>query len=189
MPTFRGNDLVAAVSIEKNGFAQPGPGQWPAFADSTRLGRSVPEVRFYDPQTLPRDYANTAKFKLVAVHAAASSVIQLGVSNIEEGSETVTLDGRTLVNGVDYDIDYLQGRIVLSEPLASTADDNLFLGLAGDVTYTITETWIVEPPDVWVLEPTATPSVTLVTCYPFYFVGHAPKRYIVKAALVDAEII
>ena len=53
--------------------------------------------------------------------------------------------------------------------------------LRGGSDYTITETWIVEPPDVWVLDPTESPSVTLVTCYPFYYAGSAPKRFIVRA--------
>ena len=37
------------------------------------------------------------------------------------------------------------------------------------------------------LERTEEGKLTLVTCYPFYFVGHAPKRYIVRAKLVDKE--
>ena len=35
---------------------------------------------------------------------------------------------------------------------------------------------------MWVLDPTESPSLTLVTCYPFYFIGSAPKRFIVRAA-------
>ena len=53
---------------------------------------------------------------------------------------------------------------------------------AGDVRYSVTEILIVEPDDVYVLEPTSEATLTLVTCYPFYFVGSAPQRYIVKAA-------
>ena len=53
--------------------------------------------------------------------------------------------------------------------------------LAGTEDFTITELLLVDPPDVWVLEPTEVPSITLVTCYPFYFVGSAPQRYIVRA--------
>lgn len=52
--------------------------------------------------------------------------------------------------------------------------------LSGVDTYRITDIWIVKPDDVQVLEPTPQPSVTLVACYPFYFVGHAPQRYIVR---------
>lgn len=49
--------------------------------------------------------------------------------------------------------------------------------------YQITATTIVNPEDVYVLDPTERPTLTLVTCYPFNFVGHAPKRFIVKAEL------
>lgn len=52
--------------------------------------------------------------------------------------------------------------------------------LEGSVRYRITELLIVDPTDVYVLDPTPVPSVTLVTCYPFYFVGHAPQRFIVR---------
>jgi sortase A len=50
--------------------------------------------------------------------------------------------------------------------------------------YKVAATRIVEPADIDVLGDTALPTVTLVTCYPFYFVGSAPKRFIVHAQLV-----
>ena len=43
--------------------------------------------------------------------------------------------------------------------------------------------WIVDPEDVSVLDPTSTRALTLVTCYPFYYVGSAPRRFIVRAVL------
>jgi sortase A len=49
--------------------------------------------------------------------------------------------------------------------------------------YRVTGLKIVEPTDVSVLDPTDEPSVTLVTCYPFYYVGNAPQRYIVRGTL------
>jgi sortase A len=51
--------------------------------------------------------------------------------------------------------------------------------------YVVDEIAIVTPQDVHVLQPRARPSLTLVTCYPFYFVGSAPQRYIVHASVVD----
>jgi len=54
--------------------------------------------------------------------------------------------------------------------------------LAGKETYRIEKIWIVAPEDVQVLDPTPGRAITLVACYPFYFVGSAPKRYIVRAA-------
>ena len=58
----------------------------------------------------------------------------------------------------------------------------------GSLTYQVSEIMIVDPKDVYVLEPTPDPAITLVTCYPFYFVGHAPKRYIVKGELVTSQV-
>jgi sortase A len=51
--------------------------------------------------------------------------------------------------------------------------------------YKVQKIWIVVPTDVWVLDPTDTPALTLVTCYPFYFIGSAPKRFIVRAVRED----
>jgi sortase A len=45
---------------------------------------------------------------------------------------------------------------------------------------------LVAPNDVSVLQPRSSPSLTLVTCYPFYFIGNAPQRYIVQASIVGA---
>jgi LPXTG-site transpeptidase (sortase) family protein len=50
---------------------------------------------------------------------------------------------------------------------------------AGSVNYRITDITIVEQNDLQVLDDGYEKTVTLVTCYPFYFVGHAPQRYIV----------
>jgi len=51
----------------------------------------------------------------------------------------------------------------------------------GSIDYRIVSLQIVEPSDVSVLDPTEESTVTLVTCYPFYFVGSAPYRFIVTA--------
>jgi sortase A len=55
--------------------------------------------------------------------------------------------------------------------------------LKGTDTYVVDRIQIVTPNNVDVLRPGPVPLVTLVTCYPFYFVGSAPKRYIVTASL------
>ncbi len=60
-------------------------------------------------------------------------------------------------------------------------DDMKLLTKTGVVNYRVTSIVIVDPSDVSVLAPTENATITLVTCYPFYYVGHAPKRYIVKA--------
>jgi sortase A len=53
--------------------------------------------------------------------------------------------------------------------------------------YRVERTWIVAPEDVSVLDPTPARSLTLVTCFPFYFVGSAPQRFIVRAVRAEAK--
>jgi sortase A len=50
-----------------------------------------------------------------------------------------------------------------------------------ELEYRVKETKIVEPTDVAVLAPTRTSTLTLITCYPFRYVGPAPQRFIVRA--------
>jgi len=65
----------------------------------------------------------------------------------------------------------------------ATGDAIELTTLKGTNTYVVDRIQIVLPNNVDVLRPGQTPSVTLVTCYPFYFFGSAPKRYIVRASL------
>jgi sortase A len=54
--------------------------------------------------------------------------------------------------------------------------------------YVVDEILIVSPEQISVLSDRSKPSVTLVTCYPFYFVGSAPLRYIVRASTTTAGV-
>ena len=61
-------------------------------------------------------------------------------------------------------------------------DDEITLTtLNGTHRYRVDSTKIVEPEDVGVLDDSDDAILTLVTCYPFYFVGSAPMRFIVRA--------
>ena len=53
----------------------------------------------------------------------------------------------------------------------------------GTFSYRVEGTKVVNPSDVWVLDPTERPALTLVTCYPLSYVGSAPQRFIVRALL------
>ena len=52
---------------------------------------------------------------------------------------------------------------------------------SGVRTYAVDSTEVVNPTQISVMEPTPSPTLTLITCYPFYYVGTAPKRFIVRA--------
>jgi sortase A len=67
-------------------------------------------------------------------------------------------------------------------------DDVKVVTAKGDFLYRVTKTQVVNPDDVWVLNPTRTATITLITCYPFEFIGHAPQRFIVQAERVVPEL-
>jgi len=70
-----------------------------------------------------------------------------------------------------------------------TAGDEIALDtLTGTQVYRVERTWGVKPDDVSVLDPTATSTLTLVTCYPFYYVGSAPRRFIVRAVRATGSV-
>ena len=53
--------------------------------------------------------------------------------------------------------------------------------------YIVESTRIVDPSQTEVLDPTPEPRLTLVTCYPFGYIGAAPKRFIVRAMLIEVS--
>lgn len=60
--------------------------------------------------------------------------------------------------------------------------------LEGTFEYRVDSTEVVRPEDTHVLDDTGEPALTLVTCYPFYYVGSAPKRFIVRAERIGEGI-
>jgi len=60
-------------------------------------------------------------------------------------------------------------------------DRLVFHWTRGTFDYRVRQTFIVNPTDVWVVQPSPVRMLTLVTCYPFHYVGHAPQRFVVQA--------
>ncbi len=105
---------TANVGNDEDGFS---------FETSVFLANNLsPEI--YDPDVLPTEYNNFERFKIIATHASASSTFNLNASQIEEGSEVVVLDGKTLTRGVDYEIDYTFGELQLKGDAANLTPDS-----------------------------------------------------------------
>jgi sortase A len=65
-------------------------------------------------------------------------------------------------------------------------DDEIRLTTSDGVfNYRVERTSVVKPKDVWVLKRTEYPALTLVTCYPFTYIGNAPERFIVRATRLE----
>jgi sortase A len=116
-------------------------------------------------------------------------------ATVLEGSDDATLArGAGHIEGTAYPWEPGGGNVGIAGHRDTTfrAVRNLRAGDPIDITtservyhYRITKTFIVDPADVYVLDRTDQPMLTLVTCYPFEFIGHAPHRYIIQAVLVS----
>ena len=66
-------------------------------------------------------------------------------------------------------------------------DEVQFSTLKGNFKYEVESLRVVEPDNIGVLAPSGENVLTMVTCYPFYYVGPAPKRWIVRARQVSPQ--
>lgn len=103
-------------------------------------------------------------------------------------------DDRTLARGVghlpDTPLPWEPGNSALAghrdgvfRPLqrVRVGDEIRIRSIHGDLAYVVRETRIVTPDDLSVLAPTSGYVLTLITCYPFTFIGDAPERFIIRA--------
>lgn len=120
----------------------------------------------------------------------ALEIVRVGLSGVVvEGDDDAVLD-RAIGHLPDTPLPWQDGnsalaahRDTLFRPLRDVrSGDVLRLKTPyGDFDYRVRETLIVKPRDVWVLDPTPTSMLTLISCYPFSYIGHAPERFIVRA--------
>jgi sortase A len=154
----------------------------------------VPDFRLWSEKRIRAYQTSLAAIVSPPLGVLEISSIQLQVP-VLDGTDELTLDRAV-------------GHIPGTAPLGETGNigiaghrDGFFRGLKdvhvgetidvytqrGRSRYAVDEIETVSPDDVSVLAPRAKPSLTLVTCYPFYFVGSAPLRYIVHAMAADAN--
>jgi len=90
---------------------------------------------------------------------------------------------RTALPGSEGNVVLAGHRDTFFRPLKDIRDgDQIVLKTReGDFAYVVESTSVVKPTDVWVIEPKGGRTLTLITCFPFYFVGAAPSRFIVVA--------
>ncbi len=151
--------------------------------------RSFEEMTHSAPPRLP------GKVPPPVPHAVLGKIDiqQVGISAmIAEGVDHGTLKRAvghipgTALPGEDGNIVLAAHRDTFFRPLRNIqkGDEIALTTWNGAFRYRVESIQVVGPDDVGVLQPTSLPTLTLVTCYPFYFVGSAPKRFIVRAGLI-----
>jgi sortase A len=125
------------------------------------------------------------------------AIPRLGVSVIvAEGTEESTLrraaghiEG-TALPGQTGNVGIAGHRDTFFRPLRNIKHDDVITvtTLGGMYRYRVVSTKVVRPSNVAVLNPDGHEILTLVTCYPFYFVGSAPDRFIVRAERIQPQV-
>lgn len=112
----------------------------------------------------------------MVMEGTGSRTLRRAVGHIE-GTSMPGLPGNVGISG---------HRDTFFRPLRNIRQDDIILltTLQGEYRYRVLSIRVVEPEDVAVLDAGENEVLTLVTCYPFYFVGAAPKRFIVRAERV-----
>ncbi len=146
-------------------------------------GRALPHVNLPPPPAVPAPSAMNGLIGRMEIERLGLSVM------VTEGADEKTLRRGaghipgTALPGQDGNVGISAHRDTFFRPLRNIRVDDVITltTLGGEYQYRVVSTKIVSPTDVAVLGPTRSEVLTLVTCYPFYYVGSAPNRFIVRA--------
>jgi len=140
----------------------------PSEADRARVERAVPEGSL-----LGRIEIGTLGLSAMILEGTGAGILRQAVGHIS-GTALPGQQGNVAIAG--HRDTFFRGLRNIHK------DDEIILTtLIGTYRYHVNFTQVVEPEDIWVLDRSDASMLTLVTCYPFFFVGPAPKRFIVRA--------
>jgi len=169
--------LAGALLLVKGSFSvypylYPGPSAEVAILEGFPNGaRFKPGVSLFT-LSLPRQNA-----RFTVVEGTTNSALRIGPGHLE-GSPLPGAPGNSVIAGHrDTHFRVLKDVLIGDKIKIDTANE--------EFVYRVVAVRIVSPQDTHVLRPGQGRTLTLITCYPFYFLGPAPDRYIVQAKLLD----
>jgi sortase A len=173
-----GLEQFAAARAQESAATKVAPATLPSVSEPDRSLWSAQRIRAYDTSsaaTMPIGVLRIPAVKLaVPIYEGTSeSTLNRGAGRIE-GTAQLDEEGNVgIAAHRDGFFRTLKDIHIGAELTLQTA--------RGDRHYQVTSLLITEPTDVAVIARGQTAALTLVTCYPFYFVGSAPQRFIVRA--------
>ncbi len=120
------------------------------------------------------------KQKLPIIEGTDNAQLKRGVGHYI-GSVLPGISDNSVLAGHRDSVFSQLGKLALGDPLVIRT-------AAGEFTYMVSKFRIVKADDRTVIVPTSSAVLTLSTCYPFRYIGNAPKRYIVTADLVQTVL-
>lgn len=163
-------------------------------AESTQANGSEPDFHLWSPQRIAAYKASLSRGVPMPI-----AILRIRSVNLEtpvlEGTDDATLNegvghiGGTGSPGGNGNMGIAGHRDGFFRGLKDIKEGDRIEVVTHERTesYVVDEMLIVSPDNVSVLEDRGEPSLTLVTCYPFYFVGSAPQRFIVHATLINPK--
>ena len=145
---------------------------------------TAPRSRLAGGVRIPAPYASLGRISVPRLHLSAMvregidpKTLKLAIGHIP----ATALPGQTGNVGLAGHRDtFFRGLKNLK-----TGDEIQFSTLHGDFQYVVESLTIVEPDNAAALAPSSENVLTMVTCYPFYYVGDAPRRFVARARQVS----
>jgi len=143
-------------------------------------------------QALPEKAPRLAAGSLIARLQIPSIGLSVAVVEGASDSQLRLAAGRifgTALPGENSNVAFAGHRDTHFRPLRSIRlNDKIEVNAAGRLyEYRVVSTKIVQPEDIQVLYPADRETLTLVTCYPFSYIGSAPQRFIVRAECTNCQ--
>ena len=115
--------------------------------------------------------------KVAVIQGDSSAILQRAVGHLP----------RTVLPGEVGNVALAGHRDTFFRPLRNirSGDAITFKTLDGEFQYLVESTQVVPPTDISVLQSHGGRTLTLITCFPFYYVGAAPNRFIVRARQIE----
>ena len=116
--------------------------------------------------------------KLLPIRVGTSDAILTKGVGIDDDTSMIGDVGNSVLYGHREEIFWNLKHVEVGELITIETLDNT-------LTYEIQDIQIVDPDDDWIYESSDSSMITLVTCYPFVYMGPTPERYVVKASLIE----
>jgi sortase A len=135
--------------------------------------RQVPEIVFGDGDMIGRLEIPRIGVSVIVLHGIGGGTLRLGVGHVP-GTSLPGAQGNVVIAG---------HRDTFFRPLEGIRSGDVVrvATVSRIYEYTVDSVETVRPEDTYVMESRARSELTLITCYPFHFMGAAPERFIVHA--------
>ncbi len=155
-------------------------------AEVNQTDWSASRIRSYADSSASDSALPIALLRIPRIELEVPVYATLSERNLNRGASLVTTDGMHEEIGNIAIAAHRDGYFrALSR--VKIGDWIEFESMASHVHYRIASVSIVDPDDVSPLQATDHAALTLITCYPFWFAGQAPKRYIVRALVANQD--